>query len=512
MSKSMPTTRGLLAGWDLIHHIRALHSKGKFYLSPWIYEPLRLNPPPVPPFRATPPPKIVLPADKLKKTIERYSIHGQSLSIGLAHDYSRRPIDHAAARVKDLMRRDERLTEREAIKIFDREYEHELRMRQRESEMLREDVVKAGEALTPLDAFKILQMTRDLQRESRLTQEKKIEVALKRATARREEVKRTMSERSQHIFDQTQVRFTEDDIKGINIESIEFPERLVPLKKIDSDKWGLHRLISPAQVEKISIAKELKKIVIEVRDMKKKMRIPNATFSSGNEISPFDLIAVYMKAFDINEPDESIKHEEAHKEVRLYGGYIPYGMLMDQVRKFRSLFDQFAEVVVPNIDLNPIMRKIGLETNDEQVDMLKRFGFKKVNLSEIIEQLETYDLSGIETLKRDQRHLEDFFYYLQLESGLRDYYLESREMRVIQEQEDSIDFWTTSLARILKTSIDKDDIEGIDSEEYDHEKEHQRYDDDERMYYEDYDDGNNYNKEDYDEEDYDEEDYDEEDD
>lgn len=435
MSKSMPTSRGLLHGWQYIRHIRAMHVKGKYYMSPWIYEPMRLNPPPQGPFVANRPPKIVLPMDKLKRTIERYSIHGRSLSEGLAHDYSRRPIDRAAARVQALMRENENMTEKEAVKIFDREYERELIMRQRECDLLKEDAIKSGEGLTVLDSLQVLQMIRDLQKESMIIFKKKIEIALHRATLRREEIKKTLSERSQHILDQITTQVNERDLASIDIENVEFPNRLFPLEKIRLNRYNVEKVVTPSIIRQINQALRIQEQVIQIRDFREKYyEMPNAAYSQGEYMSPFDLLIVYMNAYDINIPEEN---ENSIEKLDLLYGREEGKAFMDKLSEsFKILFDGFKDLSILEVDTLPILKKLDVKISDKQekVDMLEQVGLSKVNFDPILcEFEELLSEEDFETMKADQKYIENLFYVLQVNVAMREFSAVSKG--VIQDAE-----------------------------------------------------------------------------
>jgi hypothetical protein len=416
----MPTSRGLLYGWELMKHIRAMQSKGIYYISPWIYEPMRLNPPPPTPNRVKPPPKIVLPSDALKKRIERYSVHGQDLSRNvLPHDYSRRTIDLAAARVKDLMRHDERLSEKDAIKIFDREYEHEVRMKQREADMLREDAINSGQALTVLDGLHILEMMRDLQTETKLINDKKKEVALKRASRRREQFTKNISEKAS-----ISSNIEEDkELSQITVEDIHFTNKLRPMERYQINRYHLQRALSPNQIKRINEASMLKDFIIYVRDLKlTEYEIPNGAYSTDTNISPFDFLALYIKAYQINKPKGQALDIE--REQALYRGEAAHNVFNKLANKFKQMFERFKIFAPIEVDYQPVLQKIGIESKQqrEKEDILARIAFPRIDFSSIIDAMEEYDFEGFSALKKDQPHIEDFFYSLQLREVIREHY------------------------------------------------------------------------------------------
>jgi hypothetical protein len=418
----MPTTRGLLHGWELMKHIRNMQSKGVFYISPWIYEPMRLNPPPMDPRISKTPPKIILPTDALKRKIERYSIHGQALSRNvLPHDMSRRQIDHAAARVKDLMRHDERLTEKDAIKIFDREYEHELLMRKREADMLREDAIKSGEAITVLDGLHMMQMLQDLQKETAVKNELKREIAMKRHA----------ENRKQSRF-QTSTEITQEELQSIQIDAnVDIGDRLLPLEKYKVNRFDIEKVIPANSMRRVLMSQDIKQIIVYMRKIRvNEYKIPNAQFSTGDDISPFDFLAIYMKAYDVNKPAEG--ELDLEREQALYSGSKALHTYTELTKRFRIMFEKFKLLAPVEPDYTSIVNKIGLEgnPNGKKVDVLAKVAFPRINFDEIIEQFKEYNFAGFESMKEDQKHIEDFFYSLQLDSVLRDYAAETYDPKL----------------------------------------------------------------------------------
>ncbi|KAL0487484.1 priA [Acrasis kona] len=400
----------------MIHHYRALQSNKDCYVAPWIVQPMMLNPPPNGPFRTPIPGEIILPSDKYKAQIERYSAFGQELSSsGLAHDFAAREIDRAAARVKELMRQDDTLKLREAIKIFDREYDHEKRMQKREKELLREDAIRNGEVFTVLDSFQLLKLIKDAQREQLLGRDEKLEKALEIALNRREEVKKNLTESQINVLEQTNVRATEDDYEEAegSDDEVDLPNRLLPFERINFPSQEILKLTTHHLRKRIYLSKKIIEVVKDIHEFRFSEKKMDPKYSP----HILDFLYAYMKAYNINTSKDDAK-DTRNKS----------GIWRHSVRLFTYEFEKYKHAASVDLDTSGTLERIGLPQKVKRSiaaeEAILRKGVKKPDFGYILTALEGKPHIRHDELKADLKFIESVFFDYQL-SLILGPYLES---------------------------------------------------------------------------------------
>ncbi|KAL9647130.1 hypothetical protein ABK040_004846 [Willaertia magna] len=406
-----------LTGWNLFNHFQHLSGRKGSYVPPLVFKVMLKVPPPVKYGLAMEPKlkELVFPDDKLKVLLEKKSKHRKFLLKSgftpLPFWFARNLRASALGRVREIMEK-EGLSEEEAITKWDEEYSREIEIQQRECTLLSEAAIKNNQALTLKDTMNVLKLIRDVQKEHDIKQSRK----LRKIVAKLEIERRKLLglEIDQALLDESEV------------DTVDF-ERLVNVEKVKRQQVKVENRVNQTLLRKIAQAIEVERIAIRVRDMKALFGNETCTYSEGEHISPYDFIAAYIKAYDINKVGAT--SAEWGKDKETYRGY-EFGMngyetIKELLDDFKEMFNRFKRLTVVDGDMHAILSELqivnGIKTEeDSQLPkstleaLASQLGVEKIDLTPVVDALQSFHWRDWQKLKSDQAVIESFFLYLEL--------------------------------------------------------------------------------------------------
>lgn len=362
------------AGWTLYNHFEAMASRMFAYKPPVSFQAMTQTPPPYRPIGGSKiDTQLVFPDDKLRREVEKHSEHArrlarEGLTISSGQWYTRRPIDDAIARIKNIMR-EKQLNTRDAIMEWDREYDLELKLQEQEKKLLAEEARNSGAAISVAEGMNILKMLRDLQTEALLLKKKKMDRVIERIQEEKQSSRQAMSGQESLLADMTEKMSLsklrndmdfDNELKNEKEDiTVEF-DRLIDLEKLQYRYKRFEKILSETQLRKIAEAKMIEQLVIQIRDIKEEFSNDD-TFSSGDQISPLDLLSVFVKAYDVNKiPATSAEwgKERAMYSSAFIGGKRAYDVLKEKNDLFRKRYRRFSRMATIDVDVSHVMKTV----------------------------------------------------------------------------------------------------------------------------------------------------------
>lgn len=193
-----------LYSWRLLRHMKAMAQHSDQFVPPPWFTAMEKVPPSNPgPLIGMKKGKITFPDDELRRKIERRSeVAKQMAKHGFAPLpwwFTRRPFDDAVVEIKKLKRQYPDKTLDEVIDMWDEKMRRHIAVRKREQQLQSEEALRKSrsttgtsgqitggvdnveQVITVADSIKIMRVLHDAQRESRVKQEQRIAVSLRKA-------------------------------------------------------------------------------------------------------------------------------------------------------------------------------------------------------------------------------------------------------------------------------------------------------------------------------------------
>ncbi len=412
----------MYAGWTLYNHFEAAASRMFAYKPPVAFQAMAQTPPPYRPLGGHKiDTQLVFPDDQLRRLVEKHSEHArrlarEGLTISSGQWYTRRPIDDAIARIKCIMR-DQQLGTVDAIAAWDREYDLELKLQAEERQLLAEEARNSGSAISVSEGMNILKMIRDLQAEALLVKKRKMDRVIERIQQEKKQ-----QEEQKSTLDHTNMN-NKDEQERITVEF----DRLIDLDKLAYRYKRFERVLSESQLRKIAEAKMLEQLVMEIRDIKAEYSKED-TFSVGEQVSPLDVLSVFVKAFDVNKiPATSAEwgKERAQYSNGFIGGKRAYDVLKEKNELFKKRFRRFARLSTVDINVAQLMPLVvqggdsasKSSSSGAAVDLSP---FSHFDFTPIVEELKQFNWVGQHKLQENIPALNELVTLLDLSYYLDD--------------------------------------------------------------------------------------------
>lgn len=435
-----------MAGWTLYRHFEAMSSRLFAYKPPVTFQAMAQVPPPFLPMGASRiQNKLVFPDDKLRSLMEKHSEHArvlarEGLSPMSGQWFTRRPIDYALVRVKNIMR-EKQLGAKEAILLWDKEYGLELKLQEQEKQLLAEDAVNSGKAISVYDGLNILKLIRDMQAEALLKRKKAVDIAVANIKKEKDARRQYMTPQEQKLAEMTEkmsldkLRNTSDiaisEAKHLFDVEVDL-DRLIDLDTLQYTYLQLEKRLNSSHLRKIAEAKAIKETLIEIRDIKLEFA-PLEAYSIGNIVSPVDFLGTFIKAFEINKvpatsPDWG-KDRKQYQNAYIDGVKV-YDILKGKYELFKEQFKRFMRMQLIHLEVSQILSQIGLA--HDQANQEKDYSLEKllhelvapVDFTEAINSLAKYNWKDYHKMVAYKPYMEELFFLLDLSYYLNGKYVD----------------------------------------------------------------------------------------
>lgn len=425
----------LLAGWALYNHYEAMASRMFAYKPPVSFQAMTQAPPPtVPAGSSRINTKLIFPDDKLRRDLEKHSEHARRLAReGLSpvgQWFTRRPIDHAIARVKAIMR-EKQVDTKEAILLWDKEYGLELKLQEQEKQILAEDARNSGQAISVMDGMNMLKMIRDMQSESLLKKKQLMDTTVARIQKEKDLNRQSMSSQEQKLAEMTEklslakLKNSADSITGADqeLEPVDF-DRLIDLDRLQYSHLQLEKRLHSSHLRKIAEALAIQKTLVQIRDIKLEFS-PSDAYSIGDQVSPLDFLAAFVRAFEINKI--SATSAEWGKDRLLYAsayidGRRAYDVLKEKHDMFKEQFKRFMRMNTVHLEVSQLLNQINLQYDKEAAsrgEVTTEVALHQpTNFQDAIAALQPFNWKNYSKLEECQPYMDELFTLLDLSTYL----------------------------------------------------------------------------------------------